>query len=219
MLSECETKNKICRIARRMYEKGFVAGSDGNISVRLGDGRFLCTPTGVSKGYLSPEMICAVDAEGRQIAGELKVTTELGMHLTVYSEREDVNAVAHAHPPHATAFAVAGVDLPTGVLPEVELFIGPVPIAEYATPGTRELAEKLIPHLRNKVSTILLANHGAVAWDVDLEQAYFHIETLEMYCKILILSSRVGTAHRLSESDIRKLLEIKKSMGIADPRI
>ncbi len=219
MPSEWEAKKQICEIGRRMYEAGFVAANDGNISVRVGEGRFLCTPTGVSKGFLSPEMICAVDSGGRQTGGQRKITTEVRMHLVIYREMPEINAVAHAHPPHATAFAVAGVDVPSCVLPEVELFLGQVPIAEYETPGTQEVAETLLPHLRNKANTIILANHGAIACDTNLERAYFHLETLDMYCRILLLSKQVGNIRQLSEPRVRELLDIKKSLGIGDPRL
>lgn len=219
MAGEWEAKKLICDIGRRMYEAGFVAANDGNISVRLGDGRYLCTPTGVSKGFLRPEMICVVDEQGNQISGQGERTSEIKLHLEIYHELPEINAVVHAHPPHATAFAVAGIDVPSCVLPEVEILIGQVPIAEYDTPGSKNFAETILPHLRNKANTIILANHGAVACDKDLEHAYFHLETLDMYCKILLLSKQVGGVQKLPEPKVRELLEIKKGLGIGDPRL
>jgi L-fuculose-phosphate aldolase len=141
------------------------------------------------------------------------------LHLEIFHELPEINAVCHAHPPHATAFAVAHVDVPMNILPEVEIFIGRVPIADYDTPGSKSFAETILPHLRNKANTILLANHGAVACDKSLEHAYFHLETLDMYCKILLLSKQVGDVRQLPDKKVLELLQIKKNMGIADPRI
>ncbi len=219
MVSEWEARKEICEIGRRMYAAGFVAANDGNISVRLSGGRYLCTPTGISKGFMQPDVICLADQQGNQVAGRLEITSEFKMHLAIYRELATINAVVHAHPPHATAFAIAGLELPSCILPEAELAIGQVPLAEYDTPGTEALAETLLPHLRNKANTILLTNHGAVACDARLEQAYFHLETLEMYCRVLLLGKQVGKIHRLPEPKVRELLEIKRSMGIDDPRL
>ncbi len=219
MASEWEVKKQICEVGKRMYEKGYVAANDGNISVRMGGGRFLCTPTGVSKGSLTPEMICVVDDDGNQIDGDWPRTSEILLHLEIFHELPEINAVTHAHPPHATAFAVAGVELPTCILPEVEIFIGRVPLADYDTPGGKNFAETILPHLRNKANTILLANHGAVACDSSLEQAYFHLETLDMYCQILLLSKQVGNIQQLPEQKVGELLEIKDRLGLTDPRL
>jgi L-fuculose-phosphate aldolase len=219
MANEFEIKRQMCEIGRRMYERGFVAANDGNISYRLGKGRYLCTPTLVSKGFLKPSDIAAVDDTGRQLEGPLARTSEIMLHLEIYHALPDINAVCHAHPPHATAFAVAGMEVPCCIMPEVEIFIGQVPIAEYDTPGSKSFAETILPHLRNKANTIILANHGAVACDKTLEQAYFHLETLDMYCRILLLSKEVGKIRQLPEEKMRELLDIKKRLGIADPRL
>jgi L-fuculose-phosphate aldolase len=219
MPSEFELKQQICEVGRRMYEKGFVAANDGNITCRVGKGRFLCTPTLRSKGFLKPADIAVVDDKGRQLEGNLPRTSEILLHLEIFHELPEINAVVHAHPPYATAFAVAGIDVPGNILPEVEIFIGQVPLAEYETPGGKRFAETILPHLRRKANTILLANHGAVACDKTLEQAYFHLETLDMYCRILLLSKEVGNIRQLPPEKVRELLDIKKRMGIADPRV
>jgi L-fuculose-phosphate aldolase len=219
MVNEWKIKQQICDIGKRMYDRGFVAANDGNISFRLGNGRFLCTPTGVSKGFLKPADIAVVDDKGKQLSGAKPRTSEILLHLEIYHERPEINAVCHAHSPHATAFAVAGVDLPSGILPEVELFIGQVPIAAYDTPGSKSLAETILPHLKNNANTIILANHGVVTCDKDLQQAYFHIETLETYCKILLLTKQIGNIRPLPEEKVRELLDIKEGMGISDPRL
>jgi L-fuculose-phosphate aldolase len=214
-----ETKREMCEIGRRMYQAGFVAANDGNISVRLGGGRYLCTPTGVSKGFMTPDMICVVDDEGTQLEGRLPRSSEVLLHLLIYHELPAIGAVAHAHPPYATAFAAAGIAPPVGVLPEAEIFLGPVPLADYGCPGRQELAESIIPHLHNKANTILLANHGVVTCDKTLLQAYFHIETVDSYCRIITIARQLGNVNHLSEARIRELLEIKKSLGIDDPRM
>jgi L-fuculose-phosphate aldolase len=219
MVNEFDIKRQICEIGRRMYEKGFVAANDGNISVRVGGGRYLCTPTLVSKGFLKPADIAVVDDTGKQLEGTRARTSEILLHLEIYHALPEINAVCHAHPPHATAFAVAGMEVPCCILPEVEIFIGQVPIAEYDTPGSKDFAETILPHLRNKANTILLANHGAVACDKSLEQAYFHLETLDMYCRILLLSKEIGQIHQLPDPKVRELLDIKKKLGLPDPRL
>jgi len=219
MANEWEVKRMICELGRRMYNQGFVAANDGNISYRMGGGRYLCTPTGVSKGFLSPEDIAVVDDEGKQIGGTKPRTSEILLHLEIFHELTEINAVCHAHPPHATAFAVAGVEVPSCILPEVEIWIGQVPIAQYDTPGGKDFAETILPYLRNKANTILLANHGAVACDKDLEHAYFHLETLDMYCKILLLSKQIGSVQQISEPKVRELLDIKRRIGLPDPRL
>jgi len=219
MVNEFEVKRQMCEIGRRMYERGFVAANDGNISCRLGKGRYLCTPTLVSKGFLKPSDIAVVDDAGKQLEGPLARTSEIMLHLEIYHALSEINAVCHAHPPHATAFAVAGIEVPCCIMPEVEIFIGQVPIAEYDTPGSKRFAETILPHLKNKANTIILANHGAVACDKTLEQAYFHLETLDMYCRILLLSKEIGQVRQLPEPKMRELLDLKKHLGIADPRI
>jgi len=219
MVNIWKVKQEICDIGQRMYEKGYVAANDGNITYRLGDGKFLCTPTGVSKGFLKPEDIAVVDGTGKQISGRKPRTSEILLHLEIFREMPEINAVCHAHPPHATAFAVAGIQVPTCILPEVEIFIGQVPLAEYDTPGSKNFAETILPHLRNNANTILLSNHGAVACDKSLEHAYFHLETLDMYCQILLLSKEVGNVRQLPDEKIHELLDIKKRLGIADSRL
>ncbi len=219
MASEWQIKRDICDIGRRLYDKGFVAANDGNISVRIGPNRFLCTPTGVSKGFLKPADIAVVDDTGKQLSGNLPRTSEILLHLEIYHELSEINAVVHAHPPHATAFAVAGIPIPQNVMPEVEISIGQVPLAEYDTPGSVDLPKTILPHLRNKANTILLANHGVVTCDKSLKKAHFHLETLDMYCDILLLSKQVGNIRQISEPKVRELLQFKKKLGIDDPRI
>ena len=218
MENEWKVREEICHIGRLLHERGYVAANDGNISVRIGKGRYLCTPTGVAKGFMKPADLALVDDAGKQLSGPKPRTSEILLHLEIYQALPGINAVVHAHPPHATAFAVAGVSVPNAVLPEVEIFIGEVPIAQYDTPGSKTFAQTILPHLRNKANTILLANHGAVACDKSLEQAYFHLETLDHYCRILLLARDLGRVQQLSPDKMRDLLAIKKRMGIDDSR-
>jgi L-fuculose-phosphate aldolase len=219
MQDEREIRELICELGRRMYAREWVAANDGNISYRMGDGTFLCTPTCTSKGFMKPEEIAVVDGEGNQLSGTLPRTSEILLHLEVFHELPEINAVCHAHPPYATAFAVAGVPVPEGILPEVEIWIGQVPYAPYETPGCKDFAETVLPHLRNDASTILLGNHGAVAFDSDLLSAYFHLETVDMCCRILLLAKQVGNVQLMSGEKVRELLDIKRSIGIKDPRM
>src|SRR5262245_22493927 len=146
-MGERELRDAVCDIGRRLHERGFVAAWDGNISHRLPDGSFLCTPTMCPKGRLRPDELCTVDADGRQLGGPRARTSEILLHLAIYRHRPDVRAVVHAHPPHATAFAVTGEPVPNGVLPEVEYFLGTVPTVPYQTPGTAKFAESVVPYL------------------------------------------------------------------------
>jgi L-fuculose-phosphate aldolase len=218
MVNEWKIREEICQIGRRLYEKAYVAANDGNISVRIAPGRYLCTPTLVSKGFMKPADIALVDDKGTQLGGGKPRTSEVMLHLEIYHELPDINAVVHAHPPHATAFAVAGMELPSRILPEVEIFIGQVPLAAYDTPGSKDFAETILPHLRNKANTILLANHGAVACDKTLEQAYFHLETLDQYCRILLLAKELGNVQQLPAPKMADLLKLKEGLGLEDPR-
>jgi L-fuculose-phosphate aldolase len=217
MTTEREHKEFICEIGRRLYAKGFAAANDGNITVRLSEKVFLCTPTMVSKGFLKPEDICTVDENGKQLAGNRKRTSEVLLHLSVYRNRPDINAVVHCHPPYATAFAVAHEPIPKCVLPEVEVFLGEVPIAVYETPGDQRFADTIVPYVRD-TNTILLANHGTITYGPDLEKAYFNTEIIDAYCRILLLAKQLGRVNYFDDAKTRELLEFKKRIGYDDPR-
>jgi L-fuculose-phosphate aldolase len=216
-MNEYKLKEQICEIGRRVYAKGFAAANDGNISIRLNDREVLCTPTMVSKGYLKPEDLCKVDYEGKQLAGTRKRSSEILLHLAVYRHNPKVNAVVHCHPPHATAFAVAQEPIPKCVLPEVEVFLGEVPIAIYETPGTQKFADTIIPFVK-KCNTIILANHGTVTFGPDLEKAYWNSEIIDAYCRILILARQLGRVNFFTDQQTRELLDLKKKLGYDDPR-
>ena len=216
-MNEHKLKEQICEIGRRVYNKGFAAANDGNISIRLNDREILCSPTMVSKGFMKPEDLCVVDYEGKQLRGTRKRSSEILLHLSVYKNNPQVNAVVHCHPPHATAFAVAGEPIPKCVLPEVEVFLGEVPIAVYETPGGQKFADTIIPFVKN-CNTIILANHGTVTFGPDLEKAYWNSEIIDAYCRILILARQLGKVNYFTHDQTRELLALKKKLGYDDPR-
>jgi L-fuculose-phosphate aldolase len=215
---EFKLKEQMCEIGRRIWIKGYCAGNEGNHSVRIGPDRFLCTPTGISKGFLKPDDICTVDTEGKQVAGKRKRTSEMLMHLAIYKARPDVRAVVHSHPPHATAFAIAGVELPTCIHPEAEVFLGAVKTAKYVTPGDTRLGESLLPYVQDS-NTILLQNHGTVTFSTDLEDAYYKLEIVDAYSRILLLAKSVGSIRPLDSAEMKELLELKQRFGLKEPRM
>jgi len=219
LAKESDIREEICRIGQRMWQRGFVAGNDGNLSVRLGPGRYLCTPTGVSKGFMTPEMLCVIDDDARRLEGACEITSEIRMHLTVFGHCPDANAVVHAHSPHATAYAITGRQVPANVMPEMEVVVGPVPLAPYAIPGSPGVSEGLRPHLRKGICAVLLAHHGPVTWGRTLEEAYFRLEKLDLYCQTVLLADRLGGAVTLGEAEVREILQKKQAMGFDDPRL
>ena len=212
-------KLQICEIGRRLWSRAYVDGNGGNIAIRVGEGLALCTPTLVSKGYMKPEDLCLVDLEGNQLAGTKKRTSEILMHLQIMKRQARAVATVHCHPPHATAFAVAGVEPPTCMIPDIEVFIGKVPIAPYRTPGTPEMG-KLVADLSDHHNTILMANHGVVSWShVSVEDAYFKMEIIEAYCRTVVVAAQLGPLKTFSQTHLQDLLKIKQTLGIPDPRI
>jgi L-fuculose-phosphate aldolase len=207
-------KQAICDIGDRLYQRGFAAANDGNISARLNDREVLCTPTLHCKGFLTAGDICLVDMEGNQISGRRKPSSEVLLHMEILKARPDVQSVVHCHPPHATAFAVTHEPIPRAVLPEVELFLGEIPIAPYATPGTKEFAETVLPYVHT-TNVIVLANHGTVSYGESIERAYWWTEILDAYCRILILARQLGPVHHLSCEQMQQLADLRELWGIA----
>jgi L-fuculose-phosphate aldolase len=203
-------------MGRRLYSKGFIAAADGNISVRMSNGRILVTPSGMNKGRLDEEDLVVTDAEGSKLYGQREPTSEIEMHLVVYRERPDVNAVVHAHPPHATGFAVAGVPLDKPLISEVVLTLGTVPLAEYGTPTTPELAGKIEPFVRGH-DAILLANHGAMTTGPDLGVAYDRMETLDHFAHIWLVARILGRERQLPEEAVAKLEAIRRRTSFDPP--
>src|SRR4051794_3941144 len=215
---EFKLKEQMCDIGRRIWAKGYCAGNEGNHSIRIAADRVLCTPTGISKGFLKPDDICTVDMEGKQVAGRRKRTSEILMHLAIYKARPDVKAVVHSHPPHATAFAIAGIDLPTCIHPEAEVFLGAVKTAKYVTPGDTRLGESILPYVKDS-NTILLQSHGVVCFHPDLEQAYYQLEIVDAYARILLLAKQVGSIRPLEGKERKELLALKVRCGLKEPRL
>lgn len=215
MLSEYEVKKEICEIGKRMYMSGFVAANDGNISVKINDKEVLCTPTGVSKGYMTPDMICKVDINGKVLTanGKFRPSSEVKMHLRVYKERPDVKSVVHAHPPYGTSYAIAGVPLDKAIMPEAVIALGNVPIAAYGTPSTDEIPDEVSKYL-SCYDAVLLENHGALTYSNSLMNAYFKMESLEFYAKLMFISSQIGEPQVLNNKQVEKLLTIRKNMNI-----
>jgi len=213
-----ELKLQICDVGRRLWQRAYVDGNGGNIAIKVGADLALCTPTLVSKGFMRPEDMCLVDLEGNQLAGRMKRTSEILMHLQIMKRQPRAVATVHCHPPYATAFAVAGVEPPTCMIPEFEVFAS-VAIAPYRTPGTPEMGQ-LVADLVDKHNTILMANHGVVAWSHNnVEDAYFKMEILEAYCRTVLVASQLGKpANTMTAAQLQDLLKIKQSLGIPDPR-
>jgi L-fuculose-phosphate aldolase len=211
--TEQQLREDIVRIGRLMFEKDWIAASDGNITARLPDGRILATPAGVCKGMLEIQDLIVCDLEGQKVGGHRAPTSEMGMHLTVYRMRPDVLAVVHAHPPVATGFAVAGRELNLGLLPEVIVGLGSVPLAEYGTPGTPALSEGMLPYL-DKYDALLLANHGAVAWGETVMQAFFRMEKVEHFARVTLVAELLGGARALPRAEIEKLFAARTRYGV-----
>lgn len=216
-VSEFKLKEQMCEIGRKIWLKGFCAGNEGNHSFRLSEDRVLCTPSLVSKGNLKPDDMCIVDMTGKQVAGKRKRTSEILLHLAIYHERPDVRAVIHSHPPHATAFAIADIELPTCIHPEAEVFLGPVKTAKYVTPGDKRLGESIKPFIKES-NTILLGNHGVVCYGPDLEDAYYKLEIVDAYARILLLTKQLGSIKPLGAQEMKELLDLKNRFGMYDPR-
>jgi L-fuculose-phosphate aldolase len=216
MRTEDQVRAGIVEVGRRLWDRGYVASNDGNISVRIGDDRLITTPKNVSKGFMTPDMLVVTDLSGTKLSGDRDPSSELKMHLQVYRDRPDARAVVHAHPPTATGFAVAGIPLDRAVLAEVVTTLGSIPIAEYATPSTDELPRACSKYLKAH-DGLLLANHGALAIGPDLLTAYHRMETIEHFAKISLVTRMLGRQHLLSRSEVDRLQGLRGMYGIASP--
>src|SRR5919106_1835929 len=216
MPTEAELRADIVEVVRRLYARGYTAANDGNISVRLDDKRLLMTPKNVGKGFMQPAMMCITDLEGRKLAGDRDPSSEMQMHLEVYRQRPDAQAVVHAHPPIATAFAVAGIPLDRAVLAEVVTTLGSVPIADYATPSTNELPEAVRKYVKVH-DGMLLANHGALTIGSDLFGAYYKMETIEHFAKISLVARLLGRENLIAREEVERLQGLRGTYGIKAP--
>lgn len=209
MQNEMTVREEICEIGRRMYGRRMVAANDGNISVRLSDQVILCTPTGVSKGFMKPEQLCKIDLSGKvlEAANGFGPSSEVKMHLRVYQKRSDIMAVVHAHPIFATSFAVMGRALEAPIMPEVIVNFGKVPLAAYGTPSTTEIPDAVEPFLQD-YQAILLEHHGALTWAKDLQLAYMKMESVEFYAELLYRTAQLGGPRELDAGKLERLYQV-----------
>jgi L-fuculose-phosphate aldolase len=211
-------KREIVDVGRKLWAREYVDGNGGNISYRIGCDHVLCTPTMLSKGDLTPEDICLVSLQNEKIIGTRVHTSEILLHLEIYKAVPAARAVIHCHPPHATAYAITGLIPPGEIIPEQEVFIGPVATASYETPGTQSFAETVLPFVRS-CNTILLENHGIVSWADTVTHAEWCVEVIDTYCRTLILASHLGKPiRRIPQDKIAALLAIKRRLGLPDAR-
>ena len=201
-------RQDLVRFGKMLHAQGFVAATDGNLSVRLDQSRILVTPTGFSKGMMSPEDMVIVDLHGKKLSGFYNPSSEITMHLTIYRMRPDVGAIVHAHPCTATGFASAGIALDEPLCSEVVITLGAVPLAPYATTGTMELSDSLRPYIPFH-DAILMANHGVVAYGDDLCRAYMRMEAVEHYAKIVLATRQLGSARSLDSRELEKLVAVR----------
>lgn len=211
-------KERMCDMGRRIWAKNYCDGNGGNLTVKVGDNLVLCTPTLISKGFIEPEDICMVDLDGNQKAGWRKRTSEVNTHLAIMKATPDAKSCVHAHPIHATAFAIAGVRPPTCLIPEPEVFLGEIALAQYETPGSPENA-KVVGALAPQHQSIIMQNHGVICWGKDIEDAYWKMENTEAYCNTIFVASQLG--HGLNTyggNKLKELISIRRSLGMPDQR-
>jgi L-fuculose-phosphate aldolase len=212
-------KQRIVDIGRRIWEKDYVDGNGGNITIRVGDNLVLCTPTLISKGFMQAHELCLVDMNGVQVAGERKRTSEVNTHIGIMKRQPAAKSCVHAHPPHATAYAVAGVVPPTCMIPEAEVFLGQIGYAPYRTPGTPENAD-IVGEVGINHQSVIMENHGVITWGKDVEDAYWKMENTDAYCKTVWIASQLGTGLKtISGSQLKDLLKIRQSLGMPDNRL
>jgi L-fuculose-phosphate aldolase len=211
MTVERKHREEIVRFGRRLYERGFIAATDGNLSVRLDDQRLLITPTCMCKGMMDADDLVTIDLDGHKVDGHRNVSSEVAMHLLIYNMRPEVASIVHAHPPTATGFAAAGVSLEQPLISEVVLTLGSVPLAKYACPGSGDLSDSLRPLVPDH-NAILMANHGVVTYGDDLEQAFMHMETVEHFAKIALVARTVGTPQPIAPEEVLKLEAVRKQL-------
>ena len=214
-LTYMELREQICDICHKMWQLGWVAANDGNVSVKLPDGTFLATPTGMSKSFITPEKLVHIDQDGQILdaSAGLKPSSEIKMHLRCYKEREDVGAVLHAHPPVATGYAVANKTLDEYSMIETVIALGSIPVTPYGTPSTYEVPDRIAPYL-GEHDALLLQNHGALTVGADLITAYYRMETLELFAKISLNAHLLGGAKEISRENIDRLISMREGYQV-----
>ena len=212
--TEAEHRTDLVRVCHLIYEKGWVAMNDGNVSIRLDEDRILCTPTAVSKGFVQLDDLIVCDCTGKKMEGLREPTSEVAMHNTIYELRPDVRSVVHAHPPVATGFATAGRALDKALLPEVIIQLGAVPLASYGLPGTTALSEGMLPWIPN-YDALLLENHGCTTYGSDVWQAFFRMEMVEHFARITFVAEMMGGAKPLPREEVEKLFASRQRYNVS----
>ena len=212
-------KERICDLGRRMWQRNYTDGNGGNMTIRVGDNLVLCTPTLICKGFMKPEDMCLVDLDGKQLAGKRPRTSECMTHLAIMKRQPKCKAVCHSHPPHATAFAVAGVRPPLCMIPEADVFLGEIGMAPYRTPGTPDVAD-IVGETGVKHMSVLMLNHGVITWGDHIEEAYWRMENTEALCRTVWVATQLNNGKMLTMTDEqeRDLIEIRKALGMEDHR-
>ena len=211
-------KDRMCDIGRRLWQRDYTDGNGGNITIRVGDNLALCTPTLICKGFMTPDDMCLVDLDGKQLAGTRKRTSEAMTHFGIMRRQPACKSCVHAHPPHATAFAIANVDVPSCLIPEAEVFLGKIGVAEYKTPGTPANADA-VGEVGKTHQAVLMQNHGVIVWGKDVEDAYWKMENIDSYCRTIWIAAGLGGGlHRFTGSQAKELVELRQKLGMPDPR-
>ena len=211
-------KERMCEIGRRLWVREYTDGNGGNITIRVGDNLALCTPTLICKGAMKPEDMCLVDLDGRQLAGTRLRTSEALTHFGIMKRQPACKSCVHAHPPHATAFAIANVDVPSCLIPEAEVFLGKIGVAKYQTPGTPANADE-VGEVGKIHQAVLMQNHGVIVWGKDVEDAYWKMENIDSYCRTVWIAAGLGGGlHRFTGGQAKELINLRQKLGMSDPR-
>ncbi len=208
--TESQYRNDIIEICKRVQRNGWVASNDGNISIKIGPDAVLCTPTGMSKGYLTTDQLVKVDMDGNKLEGELEASSEVKIHLDVFKNKPGINSAVHAHPPYSTAFAVAGLPLDQCIIPEIIVSLGSIPLTAYGTPSTQEIPNSIRKHLQDH-NAFLMENHGAFTIGGDVYQAYYRMESMELFAKISLLAKTLGNVNNINEENVRKIMDLRSN--------
>lgn len=211
--SELEAKRDILEAGRRLYQRGFVAANDGNMSARVSDQHIWATPTGVSKGFMTEDMLVKLDMDGNKIEGSFNPSSEIKMHLKIYREAPGIRAVVHAHPPVSTTFAAAGIPLDKALLQEAVVLLGVIPVAPYTLPGTEALADGVVPYLKD-YNGLLLEHHGALSWGCDVMQALHRLESIEYNATVMMYTRMMGCERPLTNKQVDALIELRPKWGV-----
>ncbi|HAJ95306.1 MAG TPA: class II aldolase family protein [Actinobacteria bacterium] len=208
--TESQYRNDIIEICKRVHRNGWVASNDGNISIKIGPDSVLCTPTGMSKGYLTTDQLVKVDMDGNKLEGEMEASSEVKIHLDVFKNKPGINSAVHAHPPYSTAFAVAGLPLDQCVIPEIIVSLGSIPLTAYGTPSTQEIPNSIRKYLQDH-NAFLMENHGAFTIGGDVYQAYYRMESMELFAKISLLAKTLGNVNNITEENVRKIIDLRSN--------